>query len=227
MTNRPDDPTRARRAWAGLALLVGAAGALLLAAAVTMGRDRALVLSLLGVAQLGVAGHFMWQWVRVNLRRPRLSPTPRALAFPEVLLLLAILPYCALFLWMGAAGYGAETRAITGRPVEVRSDSRTVYMPGGEAYTYVCWKDEGRGSGTCPAEARWAGLPRWPEPRHVDMLVAGGRIRGLTMDGAVIVEPSEFRGGDILDLALMLLAGAVGAVLAGLAIQKRLKRLKA
>lgn len=226
MINWPHDyPTRTDKAWAGLALLVGGVGAMLLVAACTVGGDRAPALIALGLAQLGVGGNFLWRRIKAGLRRPRLTPTPRGLVLSEILLLVTILPYAALLLWMGVIDAGVEMHAVAGRPAEVRSDSRTVHMADGRVYTYACSKDDGRRSGTCPAEARWDALPRWPEPKRVEMLVAGSRIRSLVMDGVVIVEPSEFRTDDILKRVLLLLAGAGGAAQSGFSIRRRMRRL--
>ncbi|WP_305657854.1 hypothetical protein [Phenylobacterium sp.] len=113
----------------------------------------------------------------------------------------------------GVLAFSTEPRKIVGKPVEVRSTSRTVFMPDGRRFAYRCWA--GRGRGICPAEAKWNELPRWPEPHQVEMEVAGRRIMSLKMDGSTIVDAAEFKTQEsvygALSISFGLLALWVGA----------------
>jgi hypothetical protein len=208
----------ARQAWVLLAILTGGAGALFLALAWVGWRDAALLLLCLGAGQVAVSAWAFQQ--RVWSSSPSVSSGRRG---SELGLLLTMLPYCVLLVWTGVEYSAARSRAVSGRPVEVRSESRTVHMPGGQVFRYTCWKDEGKGSGDCPAEARWAALPRWPEPRRVEMRVSGNRIRDLVMDGVVVVDEREFSAGDYIGRTLLIGGGLVGASIALFGIRRRLR----
>lgn len=82
----------------------------------------------------------------------------------------------------------SQTERVAGVPIEVRTSQHMVIMPGGQTYRYGCSTRRRR---SCLADARWKALPRWPQPAHVELQVQGRSIRGLTMDGAVIVDPAE------------------------------------
>jgi len=207
-----------------LAMILGGLGVLLVLLAPTVPWWAALLG--LGGVHIGASANLLWRHFQAHD-----SSTPHRAALrrmrAEIVVLLLLVPYCGAIAWMGAVNHGAETQAIEGRPVEVRRDMRAVYMPDGKAYLYRCWKNRRQVGGTCPAEARWAALPRWPEPTHVEMLVAGTQIRGLKMDDRVIVDPSEFKRGDIWERLLLLSVGVGGAVLAVRAIHGRVMALKA
>ncbi len=208
-----------------LAMILGGLGVLFVLLAPTVPWWAALLG--LGAVQIGASANLLWRHLRAHLD----SSTPHRTALKkmraEIVVLLLLVPYCGVIAWIGAMNLCVQTQAIQGRPVEVRRDMRAVYMPEGKVYLYRCWENRRGIGGGCPAEARWAALPRWPEPAHVEMLVAGRQIRGLKMDGEVIVEPSEFKTGDFLDRLLLLSVGVGGAVLAVHAIHRRAKALRA
>lgn len=108
----------------------------------------------------------------------------------EIATLASMLPLCLLLIWAGLRG-DPPTRLVTGKPSDVRSMSRQVFMPDGSRFGYVCeprtrlWK--------CPAARNWDALPRWPRADAVRMEVHDGQILSLTIDGQVIVDREETR----------------------------------
>jgi hypothetical protein len=118
---------------------------------------------------------------------------------------------------------GPETTQVSGKPAEVRSETRRVIMPDGQSYYYWCGS-RSRQRRDCPAFAKWKALPRWPEPKHVEMQVIGTRIYGLSMDDEVIVDiktdDEDKQGKAMLALAGLGLAGA-----AIVAIRRRVREL--
>lgn len=117
----------------------------------------------------------------------------------------------------------SETTHITGKPVEVRSDSRQVFMPDGRDYIFNCGEGRSRRS-DCPALARWRALPRWPEPQRVEMEVSGREIRALRMDGQIIVDrkADDRSGGTRLIFLLLGVALLGGGVLGAVHTLRRL-----
>jgi hypothetical protein len=206
---------RVRRGWIDLALLPGVVGPILLALAIFRDCDCRAIMAILGVLQIGASVYLVVQ----NLRSRRSTRT-------ELATLLIVLPYCPLLVWLAVSPPEAPIQIVSGRPVEVRSETRAVYMPDGRVFSYGCWKDDGRGSGTCPAEARWAALPRWPEPKQVRMEVSGSAIRGLTLDGVVIVDPAEFKGAHAVIRVLLALAALGAGALAVRGVVQRVRSLR-
>lgn len=204
-----------------MTLLTGLIGVIMLSEAVRRWGLVFTPLAAIGAVHLMVAVFSSVQQVRAALSPPGL----RKLRSAELAVMLLWLPYCLLVLWLGVVGPTREPRLVTGQPIEVRAQSRSVFMPGGERFTYTCWKDEGRGSGTCPAEARWDALPRWPAVQQVHMEVVGHEIRSLTMDGVVIVDPAEFRFGDWFERVLTLIAGPLLTAFAVFVIARRIRLL--
>lgn len=161
--------------WINTAALVGCLGLLMLGAAWLKDCSCALPLALLGVAHLGVSVYALRQHLLAARAYPYSREATRRARRGELATLLLAAPYCVLMLLLAVFVGGPSMRVVTGKPVEVRSWSRKVVMPGGQSFTYTCWKDTGRMKGTCPAEARWDQVPRWPEPDHVEMQVAAAR----------------------------------------------------
>jgi hypothetical protein len=192
---------RVRRNWIAGAALPGFGGLLLVLYALLGGCRCHAPLAVLGGLQIVVAAYLLLQHLR-----------SRASARTELITLVIVLPYCAFFAWRAVANPEPPIRIISGKPVEIRSETRAVYMPDGQVFTYTCWKDEGKGSGVCPAEARWAALPRWPEPAHVRMEVSGSEIHGMVMDDVVIVDPVEFKGEHAFVRVMIVLASLAGAI---------------
>jgi hypothetical protein len=192
---------RVRQNWIAGAVLPGFGGLLLVLYALLGGWGCHAPLAVLGGLQIVVSAYLLLQHLR-----------SRASVVTELVTLIIVLPYCAFFAWMAVANPEPPIRIISGKPLEMRSETRAVYMPDGRVFTYTCWKDEGRGSGTCPAEARWAALPRWPEPAHVRMEVSGSDIRGLIVDDVVIVDPAEFKGEHAFVRVMIVLASLAGAI---------------
>lgn len=184
MRNDPPPTARERRIWFDLSLVMGFVGALLVIAGLRYG---GVVLVVGGAAATSLAAVAITLHLRLGggpfrtrvarSRRLRVKLATWAAAIPLGLAVLSL-----------AFRTGApETTHLSGKPVEVRSDSRRVFMPDGGSYVFSC--GEGRSRRTdCPALAKWAALPRWPEPEHVEMDVSGGRIMALRMDGQVIVD---------------------------------------
>jgi len=117
----------------------------------------------------------------------------------------------------------AAYETVSGKPIEVRSETRRVIMPGGRSYYFWCGSER-RQRDDCPALRKWRELPRWPEPEHVEMRVNGNQILGLVMDGETIVDiqaDTDDKGiRVILTLAGLGLTGA-----ASVAIWRRLRQL--
>ena len=206
---------RARQNWIAGAVLPGFGGLLLVLYVLYADCGCHAGWAVLGGLQIVVSAYLLLAHLR-----------SRASVRTELITLLIVLPYCAFFAWMAVANPEPPIRIVSGEPVEMRSETRAVYMPDGQVFTYTCWKDEGKGSGVCPAEARWAALPRWPEPEHVRMEVSGSEIRGLIMDDVVIVDPAEFKGEHAVVRILIVLASIAGAVFAVRGIGRRIKRMR-
>lgn len=215
---------RARAAWIQGALLGVLVGAVLVGAALSPGGRRDAPLLLLGALHLVPSAFALVQFAQAGFKEAFRQEDKQRWRRGELALLSLAAAYCALVLALGIFGLETKTRTVAGKPVEIRSESRKVFMPDGGAYAYRCWKDSGRTNGTCPAERRWAELPRWPEPERVEMQVDGNSIHGLTMDGVVIVDPAEFRTGARVRRVLMLLVGVPLCAATAAAIVSRLRR---
>jgi hypothetical protein len=155
--------------------------------------------AVLGLLHIGVAAYALAQHLRARKKFMPVMEREVLRTKGDLALLAIYLPWGALVLaGVALATFRPEpARIVTGRPAEVRTFSRSVTMPDGHRYVYRCWKDRRRSSGVCDGERAWDRLGRWPEPRHVEMWVVRQQIRGLVMDGEVIVSREEgraFRG---------------------------------
>jgi hypothetical protein len=135
----------------------------------------------------------------------------------------AALPLAAALGVLSAHPISRQTDRMSGKPAEVRSETRRVIMPNGNAYAFYCGSRQ-HPRGDCPALARWKALPRWPDPQRVEMEVVGDRIVDLRLDGQVIVDKAVDNTGKDLR-ALTALAGLVLAAVATAAIWRRARRL--
>jgi len=113
----------------------------------------------------------------------------------------------------------AETTRVSGKPAEMRSETRRVIMPDGQSYYYWCGS-KSRPRRDCPALKKWQALPRWPEPQHIEMQVIGSSIHSLTMDGKVIVD-REIDNENPLSTAFLTFAGLGLGAAAAVAIRRR------
>lgn len=118
---------------------------------------------------------------------------------------------------------GLETTRVAGKPAEIRSETRRVIMPDGQSYYYWCGS-ETRPRRGCPALTRWKALPRWPEPKHIEMQAIGSSIYALTMDGKVIVDPETDHEDPLLKALLTFAALGLGGA-SVVAIRRRIRDL--
>ncbi|MBO9547064.1 hypothetical protein [Caulobacter sp.] len=184
MRRGPPPTARERRIWFDLSVGIGLLGALLAIGGLRYGGVVMIVGGAVAASLAAVAitlhlrlGDGPFRTRAARSRRMRVKLATWAAVAPLGLAILSL-----------AFRTGApETIHLSGKPVEVRADSRRVFMPDGASYVFTC--GEGRSRRTdCPALAKWAALPRWPEPEHVEMEVYGSRIMALRMDGQVIVD---------------------------------------
>lgn len=212
------------KAWVTVAVIAAAGGAVMIVAAAFSSAFAPL--ALLGMAHLGLGGYALWQFARAGFSE-NVDPHDRqALARAETAVLVIGAAYAMLGLGLGMFSGEPRTISVVGEPQEVRSASRKVIMPNGKVYTYVCWKDEGRRTGTCASEKRWDQLPRWPTPQKVEMEVRGSRIRNLVMDGLVVVEAREFALSDFIGRFLTLAVSAIALPLTIRGIVLRMRYLR-
>ena len=120
----------------------------------------------------------------------------------------AALPISLILVALACHPTPQRTSLVSGKPTEVRSQSRLVVMPDGRAFRFWCGSSQ-HPRDDCPALAKWRALPRWPEPEHVEMEVADGSIYSLRMDGEVIVDRKVDNTGKGVRVAMMLAGGAL------------------
>jgi len=147
---------------------------------------------------------------RSSKARAELASWSAALPLSAILMTMAFLP-------------DPQPTVVSGKPIEVRSLSRLVVMPDGRAFQFWCGSRR-HPRNNCPALAKWRALPRWPEPEHAEMEVVDDQIRGLRMDGEVIVDRTVDNSSRGMRVA-MALAGLALALVAIRAIWRRVRDL--